>query len=147
MCPDCTAERTRVIECGRHELEKVGDGDVGGLREILGGKGGDGVGRLCAVCVGGAGYVCCGGGAGDGAGAGGGGAGGPGNEARGKEGGCGLALCERCAVRLVGEFDGGLEGLVEAMMVENEGGMGFGVRADVEMLLGWGEVGRRVLGR
>jgi len=48
-------------------------------------------------------------------------------------------------VRLVREFEGRLEGLVEAMVRENEGGMGFGVRADVEMVLKRGEVGRRLL--
>jgi len=138
MCPACTSERVRVIECGRHEMEELGVGEryvgvVGGWMENLGrGEEGKGEGgwRLCTVCVGVAGWGCARGG-----GEGGGGGGG---------GGCGLSLCERCAVRLVREFEGRLEGLVEAMVRENEGGMGFGVRADVEMVLKRGEVGRRL---
>lgn len=108
-------------------------GEMGGWMEGLrtGRKEGEEGWRWCAVCVGVAGYKCCRGG----------------GEGGGGGGGCGLSLCERCAVRLVGEFDGGLEGLVEAMLVENEGGMGFGVRADVEMVLKRGEVGRRLLMR
>ncbi len=120
-------------------MEELGVGEryvgvVGGWMENLGrGEEGKGEGgwRLCTVCVGVAGWGCARGG-----GEGGGGGGG---------GGCGLSLCERCAVRLVREFEGRLEGLVEAMVRENEGGMGFGVRADVEMVLKRGEVGRRLL--
>lgn len=118
-------------------MEELGVGEryvgvVGGWMESLGrGEGGKGEGgrRLCAVCVGVAGWGCASGG----------------GEGGGGGGGCGLSLCERCAVRLVGEFEGSLEGLVEAMLRENEGGMGFGVRADVEMVLKRGEVGRRLL--
>lgn len=54
--------------------------------------------------------------------------------------GCGLRLCESCAVVLVHECEGSLERLVGR--VREEGGLG--VRADVQILLPEGELLRRV---
>ena len=57
--------------------------------------------------------------------------------------GCGLVLCEFCAVSLVGEHDGSLEGLINKMKKERSDD-GFGLRADVDFLLPDGELLRRM---
>lgn len=58
MCPACTSERVRIIECGRHVLEEVGVGErYGGVDgcsgEDGGGGGNGGVEVVCGLCGGG----------------------------------------------------------------------------------------------
>ena len=60
------------------------------------------------------------------------------------EGGCGLLLCNSCMEWMTMEFEGNLEKYIECMLEECDGGTNWGVRADVEMLLKRGEVGRRI---
>ena len=56
--------------------------------------------------------------------------------------GCGLRLCESCAVVLVDECDGKLEALIRRLREEMS--EGFGLRADAEFLIPEGELLRRV---
>ncbi|MCJ1229143.1 hypothetical protein MMC12_005808 [Toensbergia leucococca] len=56
--------------------------------------------------------------------------------------GCGLFLCENCAVALVDEHAGVLEGLIDTLEVDKDNG-GFGLRADADFLHAEGEMMRQ----
>ena len=62
--------------------------------------------------------------------------------------GCGLQLCESCAVTLVGEHVGSLEGLIDQLRMEkdvcDDGDGDFKLRADAEFLHPDGELMRRI---
>lgn len=62
--------------------------------------------------------------------------------------GCGLRLCEYCAVVLASECQGDLEALIVMKMTEAEGegedGNDLAVRADADLLLRNGELLRRI---
>ena len=57
--------------------------------------------------------------------------------------GCGLVLCDVCALTLVAEHRGCLETLIQKMEVERKGDA-FGLRADAGLLRTDGELMRRV---
>ena len=56
--------------------------------------------------------------------------------------GCGLKLCEDCAMSLINESGGDLEALVEGIKDRGEGVIG--LRADVDLILPRGELVRRI---
>ncbi|KAL2037195.1 hypothetical protein N7G274_010058 [Stereocaulon virgatum] len=57
--------------------------------------------------------------------------------------GCGLLLCESCAMTLVNEHDGVLEGLMNQLKRDEADGS-FGLRADTDFLHPKGELLRRM---
>jgi hypothetical protein len=135
ICSACTLERLMIAACGAHEIEplegRADAGDAEGWMEFLmPGKAEEAPFEWCSVCPSPAGFGCC---------------------KRQQDGhdpdeealggvGCGLRLCESCAVVLVHECEGSLERLVRRVRE----GEGWGVRADVEFLLPEGELLRRV---
>ncbi len=145
MCPDCTIERLQISGCKAHDIQPIqgldpDDFDFDAAIEcLLPGlqlDAGSIPYRYCSVCPGPAFLECCN----------------PntlgmsvdeedlGSSTRE---GCGLLLCENCAVSLVEEHDGSLESLVAAL--EIDGGQ-FGLRADVKFLLKSGELLQRITG-
>ena len=63
----------------------------------------------------------------------------------GDQKGCGLLLCESCAVTLVDEHEGKLDRLIESLESDGDQG-GFGLRADASFLHSKGELLRRMGG-
>ena len=143
MCPECTLERLRISGCKMHDIQPIEDLDPdhfdfdAPFECLLPGtlpEAGAPQYRYCSVCPSPAFLECCkpSRSGWDG-----------GEEDLGLSGraGCGLLLCETCAVLLVEEHDGSLEGLVAAL--ESDGDS-FGLRADVEFLLESGELLQRI---
>ena len=138
MCDMCTLERIMIAACGIHEMEPISDIDPDdfphGIVEehMMPGKAVNAPFQWCSVCPTAAFFKCC---------------------KRSdmdvteieveKADGCGLVLCEYCAVTLVGEHDGRLEALISTMKAERADD-GFGLRADVEFLHPEGELLRRM---
>lgn len=143
MCPDCTMERLQICGCKPHDIRPIqgldpDDFDFDAAIECLipgmNFDGGCSPYRYCSVCPGPAFMECCK----------------PRTlgtclddedlESSGVVG-CGLLLCEICAVSLVEEHDGSLESLVSALEID---GAPFGLRADVKFLLESGELLQRI---
>ena len=142
MCDSCTLDRTLIAFCGVHELEPIQGMDPKNfayhsvLDFMMPGMAATAPFEWCSVCPAPAFFRCCkkmhmdildeee-------------------DEELGGGNGCGLALCEFCAVTLVGEHDGNLEGMINAMRLECAD-EGFGLRADVDFLHPEGELVRRL---
>ena len=137
MCGFCTLERLRIAACKVHDIEPI-EGidpesfDYSSITEwMMPGSASSAPFRWCSICPAPAFFNCCseidpmdmlcdGGGK-----------------------GCGLLLCESCAVILVNEHDGILEGLLDRLK-EDEEDVGFGLRADADFLHPNGELLRRM---
>lgn len=124
-----------IAACGAHEIEPLqeadgGEGD-GWMEFLMPERAQEAPFEWCSVCPSPALFGCC--------------KRQPDGHAHEEEGlggvGCGLRLCESCAVVLVYECEGCLEGLAGRA---GEGEEGWGVRADAEFLVGRGELLRRV---
>lgn len=143
MCPDCTIERLQISGCKTHDIRPIEGLDPddfdfdAAIERLLSGmqtEAGSITYRYCSVCPGPAFLECCK----------------PSTlgtrtdeedmERYGRVG-CGLLLCETCAVLLVEEHDGNLESLVAALEID---GGPFGLRADVKFLLESGELLQRI---
>ena len=88
----------------------------------------------CAVCPTPASYRCCKPDDGE--------FGGACKDGEDVEVGCGLRLCENCAITLVHECDGDLTTLIRKLKKEDADGLG--LRADAEFLLPEGELLRQI---
>lgn len=143
MCPDCTMERLQISGCKTHDIQPIQGLDPddfdfdAAIKCLLPGSqrnAGSPPYKYCVVCPGPAFLECCKPNTLDV---------GPDEDALelSSAAGCGLLLCETCAVSLVEEHDGSLESLVAAL--EIDGGQ-FGLRADVKFLLGSGELLQRI---
>ena len=142
MCYSCTLERAVISACGVHELEPIVNMDPEDfaydiiMEFMMPGMAASAPFRWCSVCPSPAFFRCC-----------------KkmdaemvdeeGCEGMGGGNGCGLLLCEYCAVTLVGEHDGHLDALIDAMSID-KANEGYGLRADVDFLHPAGELVRRV---
>lgn len=131
MCVCCTLDRFAVIGCEAHELQTLEGAKTQGynpetvMEALMSGTVADVEWEWCFVCPGPAMYGC-----------------GRPNEM--EEVGCGLRLCEECAIILASECQGDLEALVVMKMTEGgEDGNDFALRADADLLLRNGELMRR----
>ena len=142
MCYSCTLERATIAACDVHEIEPIENMDPNDFAYdivmdfMMPGMAASAPFQWCSVCPSPAFFKCC-----------------KkmdtgmmkeeGDEGHGGGSGCGLMLCEYCAVTLVGGHDGNLEALIDAMRIDraNEG---YGLRADVDFLHPNGELVRRV---
>lgn len=139
MCVSCTLDRFSILACEKHELRLLGSSmdpgafDVGNVMQYLvPGMAEKAEWDWCCVCPAPAFYGCCRPHEG-----------GLGNASESAEFGCGLRLCEDCAVVLVTECGDDLEDVVKKKLQEGEGDE-FAVRADAEFLTRGGELLRRV---
>lgn len=146
MCDECTLDRLIIAACRFHEIEMIADIDPdtfdhdAALEFLAPGKAASAPFSWCSVCPAPALFTCCSERADldleD-------------EEVKEKDEdrprGCGLHLCQACAVTLVKEKAGKLGSLVESLKMEDDPG-GFGLRADVEFLLPEGELLRRMSG-
>ncbi|KAI4124554.1 MAG: hypothetical protein LQ347_005694 [Umbilicaria vellea] len=143
MCPDCTMERLQISGCKAHDIRLIEGLDPddfdfdSAIERLIPGmqtEAGSIKYRYCSVCPGPAFLECCN----------------PGTVGTRTDEevmepyarvGCGLLLCENCAVSLVEEHGGSLESLVAALEID---GGPFGLRADVKFLLESGELLQRI---
>ena len=142
MCDICTLQRIMVAACRRHELEPIEgvdpkDFDFGIVTDyMMPGRASSAPFQWCSVCPSPAFYRCykkmdlCL------------------IEEEVNEGfwggnGCGLLLCDYCALNLVDRHDGNLEALIDWMKAERADDR-FALRADVEFLQSGGEILRRM---
>ena len=122
MCSECTLMRLKILACESHELlpldgidpETFDQGQV--LDVMMDGKAAEAPWEWCDICPQAALWGC--------------GKKGTEEEGEGEEEGCGLRLCEECAMLLL-EHGGEMEDVVYGRMGEDA----FGVRADAELLL------------
>ncbi len=141
MCGFCTLDRLRITACKVHEVEPLVDMEPGCfdydsvIDWMAPGQAASAPFPWCSICPAPACFACCSGtdeinmlGQ---------------DDADGE--GCGLLLCESCAVTLVNEHDGVLEGLIDRLKEEEEEG-GFSLRADADFLHPKGELLRRIAG-
>ena len=137
MCGFCTLDRLRITACKVHEIQPIdgidpGQFDYSSITEwMTPGAASTAPFSWCSICPAPAFFVCC-------------------AEAdpidaldTGMGKGCGLLLCESCAVALVNEHDGDLEGLIDQLKGDEADG-GFGLRADADFLHPRGELLRRM---
>ncbi|KAL9132098.1 MAG: hypothetical protein Q9217_000134 [Psora testacea] len=142
MCDTCTLQRIIIAACRIHELEPVEGMDPMNfdfqtfMDHMMPGKAKSAPFLWCSVCPAPAFFRCCkkmdlgmikG----------------QGDEEIDGGGGCGLVLCEYCAVSLIGEHNGNLGALIDRMTRERADD-GFGLRADVDFLHPQGELLRRM---
>ncbi|KAL9025237.1 MAG: hypothetical protein Q9196_005906 [Gyalolechia fulgens] len=139
MCVSCTLDRFSILACEQHELRALpGTVDprtldlVTVMHFLVPGMAERAEWDWCCVCPSPASYGCCR----------------PheegmGDERMGNESGCGLRLCEECAVALVAECRDDLEELVKKKTKEGKEDE-FAVRADAEFLTRGGELLTRV---
>ncbi|KAG8531198.1 uncharacterized protein KY384_004556 [Bacidia gigantensis] len=141
MCDTCTLERLMIAACHVHELEPIEGSDPATFdftsitEHMMPGMAASAPFQWCSVCPAPAFFKCAKKSGLEGMQDGG--------ECLPNEHGCGLGLCEFCAVSLVGEHDGNLGGLIDAMS-KQRADEGFGLRADVDFLHPHGEVLRRM---
>ena len=135
MCMDCTMERLLITSCKPHEIQRLEDMETedfdydAAFEYLLPGRAATVPFKWCSICPRVAFFACCKpqmGIADD-------------EEDLGMtEGtGCGLHLCEECAVALMTEHDGFLEGHIEMLQKSDAD---FIVRADVDFLHQDGEL-------
>lgn len=141
MCHGCTTERMSILVCKAHDIEALQgiDPDRSDHPSYLDwlepGKASSAPFTWCSVCPAPALYRC-----------------GTFNDSviESEDGaslethGCGLHLCESCAIKLVGHYDYRLEGLIDRLGkdMENTEGL-FELRADADFLHPKGELARR----
>ena len=141
MCDKCTLNRLMIAGCRTHQLEPIKGMHTGQysitdvIDHMMPGLSASAPFEWCSLCVEPATFKCgtltaiedaqkpAGGNA--------------------TRKGCGLALCEACAVGLVGEHKGNLEALIDALRTGHTGGGG-DLRADVDLLHAEGELLRPV---
>ena len=141
MCGFCTLDRLKITACKVHEVKPLADTEPGCfdydsvIDWMAPGQAALAPFPWCSICPAPAFFACCcetdeidalGFGQ---------------DEAADK--GCGLLLCESCAVTLVNEHNGVLEGLIDTLKEEEKEG-GFGLRADADFLHPKGELLRRM---
>ena len=143
MCESCTFERVTVALCSTHELQAIEgmNPHIFDFNEVVDymmpGMASKAPWQWCAICPSPAFFRCD-------------------KEIKEVEGvgleggggelvqkGCGLVLCDVCALALVAEHEGCLEKLIEKMEVDRKGDA-FGLRADAGLLRSDGELMRRM---
>lgn len=144
MCEFCTTDRLKITACKNHEIEPIeamdtGNFDYNAMMEwMMPGMASLAPFAWCSICPSPA-FFCC--------------------STRpdidmdgqaedlylGEQKGCGLLLCESCAVALVSEHDGELYKLIDSLENSEDDG-GFGIRADANFLHPKGELLRRMGG-
>ncbi|KAI4124235.1 MAG: hypothetical protein LQ338_004914 [Usnochroma carphineum] len=137
MCVSCTLDRFQILGCEAHELQTLEGVNSEGfdpevvMEALMAGTVSDVEWEWCCVCPNPAVFRC--------------GRAMEGFDGEDGEAGCGLRLCEECAITMAMESGGDLEGLIEKKMKEAEGeeGLEYTVRADAEFLLRKGELLRR----
>lgn len=143
MCEFCTTDRLKITACINHTIEPIEGMDPENfdykavMEWMMPGMASLGPFAWCSICPSPAFYYC---------------STKPDIETDGQEDlylgdqqGCGLLLCESCAIALVSEHEGKLETLIDGL--ENDGGDGgFGIRADANFLHSKGELLRRMGG-
>jgi len=144
MCGFCTLDRLRITACKVHEIEPIEGMDLEDFDHraatdfMMPGIASSAPFAWCSVCPRPAFFTCC-------------------KRmkdmgyqqdeiADGEVKGCGLVLCESCAVILVNEHGGDLPGLIDGLKLEKGDG-GFGLRADADFLHPNGELLRRMAAR
>jgi len=142
MCDMCTLERLMITACRIHEIEPI-EGmdpenfDFGGVMDwMMPGMASSAPFEWCSICPAPAFFKCC-----------------KQEDIDAIDGdeiadpnsgkGCGLLLCEPCAVNLVQQHNGDLNGLIDEMRGNKEE-EGYGIRADVDFLHSNGELLRRI---
>lgn len=140
MCDYCTIDRIRILSCQNHEIGPIEGMDPeefdyeSNMDWLEPGKASSAPFMWCSLCPATAFFACC-----------------AKDEIGGQvedvdmeeERGCGLFLCESCAVAMVNDHDGHLEGLLDRLKMDEEGG-GFNIRADADFLHPKGELMRRM---
>lgn len=141
MCEFCTTERLKITACNNHEIEPIEGMDPekfdhkAAVEWMMPGMASLAPFAWCSVCPSPAFFSCCTK---------------PDIDLDGQDAdlylrnqkGCGLVLCESCAVTLVSEHEGKLDKLINSL--ENDDGDGrFGIRADASFLHSKGELLRR----
>ena len=144
MCEFCTTERLKITACNNHEIEPIEGMDPekfdhkAAVEWMMPGTASLAPFAWCSVCPSPAFFSCCTK---------------PDIDLDGQDAdlylrnqkGCGLVLCESCAVTLVSEHEGKLDKLINSL--ENDDGDGiFRIRADASFLHSKGELLRRVGG-
>ena len=146
MCTKCTIERLKIAACLEHNIQdlkqldgvSVDEFDLGSVMDyLMPGKAACAPFAWCSICPNPATYACCK----------------PmdpeinalvGVEWGEYQHGCGLKLCNNCAKSLIHEKGGDLEALVEG--IKEQDNYGFGLRADVDLVLPSGGLVRRIGG-
>lgn len=144
MCEFCTTDRLKITACQNHEIEPIegmdpGKFDYKAVTEwMMPGMASLAPFAWCSICPSPAFFSCSTkpdievDGHGE-------------DSYLGDQKGCGLLLCESCAVALVGEHQGNLDRLIDSL--EHDGDdEGFGIRADASFLHPKGELLRRMGG-
>lgn len=141
MCYECTASRLFIAGCERHDIQPIEGIDPNCfdydevLEWLIPDKASTTPFRWCSVCPSPASFACKKPGM-------------AGISLGGEEGasdgpsGCGLLLCENCAVSMLVEHDGGLDGLISGL----EGAGPLGIRADADFLRSDGYLLRCIYG-
>lgn len=142
MCEFCTTDRLKITACKNHEIEPIASMDPdkfdykGVMEWMMPGMASLAPFAWCSICPSPA-FYCC--------------SAKPGIDMIGQEEdlylgdqkGCGLLLCESCAVTLIGGHEGKLDRLIDSLEKDGEDG-GFGIRADANFLHSKGELLRRM---
>ena len=142
MCEFCTTDRLKITACKNHEIQLIEGMDPANfdykavMEWMMPGMASLAPFAWCSICPSPA-FFCC--------------STKPDIDMDGQEDdlylgdqkGCGLLLCESCAVALVSEHEGKLDQLIDSL--ESDGGDGdFGIRADASFLHSNGELLRRM---
>ena len=140
MCDFCTFDRIKILSCKGHEIQPI-EGmdpetfDYSTVLDMLEpGKAASAPFIWCSICPAPAFFAC---GTRDDIGSQ------MGEAGMEEDPGCGLMLCESCAVSLVNDHDNNLEGLLDKLRMDEEDG-GFNMRADADFLHPKGELMRRM---
>ena len=121
VCATCTLKRLRIVMCPTHELrpsagvKKCTLDENAAFAELLAGSSKAGKRQWCAICPSLAVYEC-------------------GTRTDDGSHGCGLRLCEQCAVVVTGSYDGDLQNMLPEMKDEPTEERMLGLRADYELL-------------
>ena len=140
MCEYCTIDRIRVLSCRNHEIQPIEgmdpeEFDYSAIMDAFEpGKAASASFDWCSICPTPAFFAC-----------------GTKDDIGGEmeeldlqdTQGCGLMLCESCAVSLVNDHDCHLDGLLDRLKMDEEDG-GFNFRADADFLHSQGELMRRM---
>jgi len=142
MCHMCTLERLMITACKIHETEPIEGLDPenfdfrGVMDWMMPGMASSAPFEWCSVCPAPAFFKCCKKQAIDAVE-------GDGGANPESDKGCGLLLCEPCAVNLIQQHKGDLTSLIDELRGNKEG-EGYGIRADVDFLHSKGELLRRI---
>jgi hypothetical protein len=126
ICAECTMSRFSILPCDPHAMQPIPGihhterDHTEATARLL--EGDQDLEKYCHVCLRLASYSCCT------------------AESEDEDLGCGLQLCDTCQVKMVGEHDGNLSGLIAEMVDQDQD-----CRADVELLSSDGPLARYML--